>query len=151
MRQAMLMAGLVLVAGCDKPAPQPSPTATAEPASPAAPAADTTVPATAIPEALRGRWGLVAADCTSIRGDNKGILEIGPDSLRFYESRGRLGQIASATADSIRATYAFTGEGMEWTREMQMRLIEGGTPRLERIDYGPDAAPEPLVYERCSA
>ena len=31
-----------------------------------------------IPAALRGRWGMTPADCTSTRGDAKGLLEIGP-------------------------------------------------------------------------
>ena len=38
-----------------------------------------------IPAAIRGRWGLTPADCTSTRGDAKGLLEIGPDTLKCSE------------------------------------------------------------------
>src|SRR5437868_4439151 len=54
-----------------------------------APAASTEQPAAtvSIPAALQGRWGLAPNDCTSTRGDAKGLLVIGPDQLTFYESR----------------------------------------------------------------
>src|SRR5687767_8399070 len=40
----------------------------------------------AIPEALQGRWALTPDDCTSARGDAKGLLVVSRDELRFYES-----------------------------------------------------------------
>src|SRR4051812_2684079 len=41
--------------------------------TPAAPADSGTPAQTEIPTAIRGRWGLVPADCTSTRGDAKGL------------------------------------------------------------------------------
>ena len=161
MRLAVL-AGFVLIAGCDRPEPaaSPSPAITAGGAAIGAAATPSpqpgatgtaATPATAIPASLHGRWGLVPADCTSTRGDNKGLLEVGPQTLRFYESRGTLGEGARASERSVRASFAFVGEGMEWTREMELRLLDGPDPRLQRTEFGPEAMPEPLIYERCPA
>ena len=41
--------------------------------------------------ALQGNWGMVPADCTSTRGDNKGLLRITATTLQFYESLGAAG------------------------------------------------------------
>jgi len=106
------------------------------------------VAANAIPEGLRGRWGLVPADCTSTRGDAKGLLEISADRLKFYESVGRLGAIRGASAMSVDATFAFTGEGQNWMRDMTLSSPDGGKT-LVRKESGADAVPEPLIYTRC--
>ena len=111
-------------------------------AGPARPADET------IPAALRGRWGLVPADCEPGRPDAKGLLVIGPTTLEFYESVGTLEDIEAATTDSLRADFAFTGEGMEWQRDLLLRVEDGGAA-LVRREYGPDAAPEPFRYARC--
>ena len=34
------------------------------------------MPLTVIPAAFHGRWGMVPADCTSTRGDNKGLITV---------------------------------------------------------------------------
>src|SRR5215210_8614734 len=57
--------------------------------------------ASAIPASLHGRWGLTPADCTSTRGDAKGLLIVGPDEIRFYESRAVPGDDAQTGTDSI--------------------------------------------------
>ena len=44
-----------------------------------------------IPAAIQGRWGLTPADCTSTRGDAKGLLTIGagqPQILRIARHPG---------------------------------------------------------------
>jgi hypothetical protein len=101
-----------------------------------------------IPQAVQGRWGLVPADCTTTRGDDKGLLVIGPDSLKFYESQGKLGQIAERSDTRIRASFAFTGEGMEWTHDVVLDTQDGGKT-LIRQNFGPDAEPGPYKYTRC--
>jgi len=103
----------------------------------------------AIPAAMHGRWGLVAADCTSTMGDAKGLLEINGTRLKFFESVGTLGPVSEGDDDEIRANFAFTGEGMEWTREIELELEEDGKV-LIRKEYGQDAAPAPLRYTRCA-
>lgn len=119
------------------------------------PAAGVTSPAAAkpvtasIPDSLRGRWGLVPADCTSQRGDAKGLLIIYPDQLRFYESTAKLGETIKQAPDSIRANFAFTGEGSTWRREMILEVQDNGQ-RLMRREFGPEAMAEPLRYTRCN-
>jgi len=114
---------------------------------------DTTSPtasptATTIPSAIQGRWGLVAADCEPGRDDAKGLLTIDATKLEFYESVGTLGAISEASASRLRATFAFTGEGQTWQRDMLLAVEDGGAV-LVRTEYGEDAAPAPLRYTKC--
>ncbi len=151
-RHGVIVAALALAA-CSQQAQDEAPAdkTVAEPAAvSAAPtqAVPTAIPQ-AIPPAIRGRWGLVPADCTSTRGDAKGLLTIDGTSLRFYESVGKLGAIKDGDAGEIEATYAFTGEGQSWTLDVDLELEDGGKT-LIRKDTGPDALPGPLTYTRCA-
>ncbi|MFC0203739.1 hypothetical protein [Novosphingobium soli] len=101
-----------------------------------------------IPDAIRGRWGLVPADCTSTRGDAKGLLEVSADQLKFYESVAKLGEIKEAGESRIRATFAYTGEGQSWTQDVVLDVADDGRT-MTRRDYGKDALPGPLKYTRC--
>ena len=103
-----------------------------------------------IPDAFHGRWGLVPADCTSDRGDAKGLINIDAEGIQFYESRGVVGTVETSEPGQFRATYDFTGEGMEWTRDMELNVSEDGT-QLVRSEYGEDALAEPLTYTKCPA
>lgn len=102
-----------------------------------------------IPKTLQGRWGLVAADCTSTRGDAKGLLEVSADQLKFYEAVAKMGTIKEAGGTRIRASFSYSGEGQSWTQDVVLATHDGGKT-LTRRDYGPDAAPGPLTYSRCS-
>ena len=102
-----------------------------------------------IPEIIQGRWGLVPADCTSTKGDNKGLLTITPVKLQFYESVGTLTDVAELAPNHIRATFAFTGEGLEWNREQTLDVAQDGKT-MTRRELGEDAAPGPFQYTRCS-
>jgi predicted small secreted protein len=114
------------------------------------PPPDTGTPApTEIPEVLRGRWGLVPADCTSTRGDAKGLLTITGDELRFYESVGTLDTIMEADPMRIRAAFEFQGEGMTWQREVVLDVQDDGATLIRR-EYGEDAAPGPFRYATCT-
>lgn len=104
--------------------------------------------AAGIPEPLRGRWGLVAADCEPGRSDAKGLLVISADKLKFYESVGTLGEASERAPTRLRASFAFTGEGMSWNRDMLLEMQDGGEA-LVRQEFGADAAPAPLRYMRC--
>jgi len=101
-----------------------------------------------VPDALQGRWGLVPADCTSTRGDAKGLLVVEPRILRFYESRGTPKEITEYNESRIRAVFDFSGEGMTWQRDMTLAVEDAGDT-LVREEHGEDAAPEPLRYARC--
>ena len=165
-RTALFLSSATLLAlgACSQPAPAPGPAAseavqaesgsapiateaeaTAVPAPEATAVADVTIPI-----AAQGRWGLVAADCTSTRGDAKGLLTIAATTLKFYESRGTLGKIAESSANRIRATFAFSGEGMTWARD-EVLDVQGEGKTLIRREYGEDAAPGPFKYARCPA
>ena len=98
---------------------------------------------TEIPEAMRGRWGLVAADCTSTRGDAKGLLEIGPDSLKLYESRAVPGTSIETDHQGISGNFNFTGEGQTWSKYVSLKL-QGEV--LTRTDRNPVAS---YNYARC--
>lgn len=101
------------------------------------------VPAAAIPAALHGRWGMTPADCTSTRGDNKGLLAVAADGLRFYESRAVPVRNVELSDDSISADFAFTGEGQGWTKYQALTLDDD---RLMRTESSPMAS---FTYVRC--
>lgn len=129
-----------------------------EPAAPAseeqsaAPVATTgsadPVDADGIPAVLQGRWGLVAADCTSTAGDAKGLLTIEPGKLTFYESVAELGSVEERGPDNVTGSFQFSGEGQTWLLDVTLSTPDGGQT-LVRKDTGPDAAPEPLTYTKC--
>ena len=96
-----------------------------------------------IPASLRGRWGMTPADCTSTRGDAKGLLEIGPDSLKFYESRAVPGTSIETEADGISGNWNFTGEGQQWSKYVSLQLQD---KVLNRTDRNPVAS---YNYARC--
>ncbi len=101
-----------------------------------------------IPRVLQGRWGLVAADCTSTRGDAKGLMVVGTDSIRFYESTAHLRSAAERAATRLVGDFDFTGEGYAWTRRMILDVQDGGAT-LVRREYGDGAVPGPLRYRAC--
>jgi hypothetical protein len=142
------------LAGCSKPAPQAEETTpAAEPAAPEAPepaVSAEAAEATTIPEPVRGRWGMNAADCDMSRSDAKGSMVVGADSLKFYESVAKLNRIDSISDKGIGAVYDFTGEGQQWQLTVELTLSPDGKV-LTRKDSGPDALPEPLTYQRCPA
>lgn len=101
----------------------------------------------AFPAAFQGRWGLVPNDCQPGRADAKGLMEVGPTSLRFYESRGTAQRFAQSRPDRIETTLAFTGEGQEWTATQALTLIRDGLV-LVREERNP---PSSLRYTKCPA
>jgi hypothetical protein len=105
----------------------------------AAPADSGTV--AVIPEQYRGRWGMVAADCTSTRGDAKGLITIGDKSIRFYESTATLKEQRPAIATSFSGLFGFTGEGQTWQKVMTFTR-SGDT--LKRAEDGGT-----FTYKRC--
>jgi len=98
-------------------------------------------PGAIIPAQYQGRWGMVAADCTSTRGDNKGLITIGDTSIRFYESTATLAEQRPAKATSFSGLFDFTGEGQRWRKVMTFTRT-GDT--LERADQEGR-----YTYKRC--
>lgn len=71
---------------------------------------------TLIPAQYRGRWGMVPADCTSTRGDAKGLMTVRDTNIRFYESTASLQEQRPAIATSFSGVFVFNGEGQTWER-----------------------------------
>jgi len=118
-----------------------------------APTAEASTPVAAplektIPEAVRGRWGLVPADCSTTRGDDKGLMTIAATRIKFYESIAVLGTVKERTDTRIRATYDYSGEGMTWKRDTVLDVQDAGKTLILR-EYGDDAPAGPRKYTRC--
>jgi hypothetical protein len=124
----------------NQPAPNPSgaPPANAAEAQGAIPA-----PAGRIPADVQGRWGLTPGDCTSTRGDAKGLLVVSADRLQFYDSRAVPSPGIQIDADSVSGNFAFTGEGQEWTK---YQTLERQGDKLVRTERDPLAK---FTYVQC--
>ena len=101
--------------------------------------------ATAIPASLHGRWGLTPADCTSTRGDAKGLLIVSADGLKFYESLGKPAGTLKTSPDSASGDFAFTGEGMTWKKYEALELQDN---KLVRTESSPMTS---FTYARCTS
>lgn len=147
--------GLLALGACDGGAPDTEQTTTPETAGAETPTPAETLapgalpPASTIPAAIRGRWGLTLADCEPGRDDAKGLLTITADKLDFYESVGTLDDVKELGESRIRAEFDFVGEGQEWQRDMTLEAREGGTVLIRRED-GVDAAPGDFRYTKCA-
>jgi hypothetical protein len=97
-----------------------------------------------LPAALHGRWGLAPMDCTSTRGDAKGLLVIGPQELRFYESRAIPTGDVQTDSSSASGTFKFTGEGQNWTKYEALHVQRN---LLIRVESNPTAS---FTYAKCS-
>jgi len=124
----------------NQPAPSPSggPPANANGANGVMPASAAT-----IPSELQGRWGLTPADCTSTRGDAKGLLVIDSSKLQFFESRAVPSPGIEMLTTSVSGEFLFTGEGQEWTKYEALD-IQGD--KLIRTERNPVAT---FTYVRC--
>lgn len=116
----------------------------APPQNGTAPATQTQTPASMIPAALHGRWGLSPGDCMSTRGDAKGLLVISDNELRFYESRAVPAANARSNENSISGDFAFTGEGQTWTKFQSLQLQK---QELVRTESNPTAS---FTYAKCT-
>ena len=121
-----------------------APTTIGEPHVATGPAQPLPQPSVTIPAALLGRWGLSPADCTSTRGDAKGLLIVSPTELRFYESRAVPANDAQTDSDSISGDFAFTGEGQSWTKYESLKIDK---QVLVRTETKPTAS---FSYAKCS-
>lgn len=160
----MLALAPAALADCSKPAPDAASTFGADAAEappdpsdampaeePAADSSDLAEPAAAatIPLAAQGRRGLVPADCTSTRGDAKGLMTVDDHTIRFYELLATLKAVRSSSPTRIQAGFACEGEGMTWDRDLGLGVQDAGTA-LGLREYGNDAPPGARKYTRCA-
>lgn len=94
-----------------------------------------------IPAKYHGRWGMVPADCTSTRGDAKGLITIGDRTVRFYESVATIREQRPAIATSFSGLFAFTGEGQQWEKVMTFTRTGDALKRAEEAGT--------FTYQRC--
>ena len=99
------------------------------------------VPGGVIPAHYQGRWGMAAADCTSNRGDAKGLMIIGDTSIKFHESTATLSERRPAIATSFSGLFAFRGEGEAW--EKVMTFTRSGDTLKRAQDDGS------FIYRKC--
>ena len=98
--------------------------------------------AAVIPAHYHGRWGMVPADCTSTRGDAKGLIVIGGPSIKFYEATATLKEQRPAIATSFSGLFAFTGEGQNWEKVMTFTRTGDTLKRAEESGT--------FTYQRCA-
>ena len=103
-----------------------------------------TAASTMIPAPFHGRWGMTPQDCTSTRGDAKGLLTISAQEMRFYESVAVPDDELAIGTDSISGDFSFTGEGQSWSKFQALRL-QGR--ELVRTESNPTAS---YSYAKCS-
>lgn len=99
----------------------------------------------AIPAAFHGRWGMTPADCTSTRGDAKGLITIDGKSIKFYESRGTLTKVTLNAPENFTGAFAFTGEGQNWTNSQNLKLTDSSNTLIRSET---DVA-QSYSYNRC--
>jgi hypothetical protein len=159
MRILPVIFAIAALAACNRPDPvaenannvealptvnEPAPNATGAPPANAVEAdGAVAAPAGRIPASVQGRWGLTPGDCTSTRGDAKGLLIVEPDRLRFYESRAVPSPGIQVGPDSVSGNFAFTGEGQEWTK---YQTLERQGDKLVRTQRDPLAT---FTYVHC--
>ena len=97
-----------------------------------------------IPASLHGRWGMTPADCTSTRGDAKGLLIVSADGLKFYESVAKPAGELKTSGTSASGDFAFTGEGMTWKK---YEVLEIQSNKLVRTESSPMKS---FAYVRCA-
>ena len=126
----------ILAAACTPDAPEAGPE---EPTPPAAeaPVPDTAVSMTdeqvsAVPPQFVGVWDYEGGSCQPA-SDLR--LEVGADTLTFYESQGQVEGVAM-DGDWLAVTLSMAGEGETWESVQRFRLVEDDTV-LEQEGRGP--------------
>ena len=95
-----------------------------------------------IPAQYHGRWGMVAGDCTSTNGDNKGLITVGDKTIKFFEAVATLKEQRPAIATSYSGLFAFTGEGQSWEKVMTFTRTGNTLKRAEETGT--------FTYTRCA-
>ena len=98
-----------------------------------------------IPAGFHGRWGRTPADCMPDRSDNKGLLVVSADGMRFYEALARPTGELRLTPKSVSGSFAFTGEGETWKKHQVLELQDH---KLVRTESDPMAS---YTYARCTS
>ncbi len=77
-----------------------------------------------VPEAFRGEWNRVAADCGTGRNDSR--LRIEAKRVRFHESEGEVLGVKKEEGRTIAVRARYSGEGEQWEDERRFSLSPDG-------------------------
>lgn len=96
-----------------------------------------------IPAQYHGRWGMNANDCDPAKASYaKGLIEIDPLTLRFYEATATLAEQRPAIGTSYSGNFRFSGEGMKWEKVVTL-TVNGDALKREDKDGS-------FTYKRCA-
>ncbi|QDH33951.1 hypothetical protein [Porphyrobacter sp. YT40] len=116
--------------------------------APPATATDGTL--TAIPAAFHGVWDAETGTCDPA-SDLR--LEIGPETLGFYESQGTVTDVTKGGDGAIVIALAMEGEGEQWKQTVKLQLDQSNDREWLLYLPGPDfdAVRQPIRRKRCPA
>jgi hypothetical protein len=97
-----------------------------------------------VPIQFQGKWAGSLQTCSS-PGD--GRLEIGPNTIRFYESRGKILAVRVLDPQRIELDLELTGEGETWRESRKLAL---STDRRILTDVTPTNPQHHAARVRCS-
>ena len=155
--RAAFLASLLALAACGgeaeqeaaAPGPAPSPATTAPEPAPSA--------AATIPVRFHGVWDAETGSCDPA-SDLR--LDIGPQTIGFYESQGTVTAVDASDPDVASIQLAMEGEGDQWTQAMDLSLSGKGGDAFLYVRYLPDPEDEELSgragaltlrFKRCPA
>lgn len=154
--RAAFFASLLALAACggeaerDAAAPEPAP-------SPAATAPEPAPSAAAIPARFHGVWDAETGSCDPA-SDLR--LDIGPQTIGFYESQGTVTAVDAIDPDVASIQLAMEGEGDQWAQALDLSLAGEGGDTFLYVRYLPDPEDEELSgrpgaltlrFKRCPA
>jgi len=102
------------------------------------------VVAETIPAAFRGVWDYVEGSCDPA-SDLR--VEIGPETMQFYESHGDVTRIEVGSPQDIVVSLAMEGEGETWEMARRFTLTDGGRT-LTSAPVGEEQF-DPMPLKKC--
>lgn len=101
------------------------------------------VTADTIPAAFVGVWDAAGGDCAATSTTR---VEIGPETMQFYESHGEVTRVEIDSPQTIVATLAMEGEGEKWQMARMFTLSnDGRTLTPSAVDAEEQFDPLPLT------
>ena len=113
--------------------PDPATTAAAMPEPAASP--EPTLAANTIPARFHGVWDAETGTCDPA-SDLR--LEIGAQTIGFYESQGTVTAADASDPDVVSIQLAMEGEGDKWTQAMDLALEGEGADAVLYVRHQPD-------------
>ncbi|WP_155806030.1 hypothetical protein [Erythrobacter litoralis] len=132
------------IGGGDASSPDAAPSSSLD-APPPAPMAQLGAPKP-VPTKFQGVWDFIDGNCSR---DSDLRLEIGANSLQFYESMGTVNGYEQPNPDTVILNLAMEGEGERWEERTRMSLVDGGK-FLVMSDVSGYGSGQGIRRKRCS-